>query len=144
MKVGSGRGDIFAASAWTEPMSKTPSAKALSVTRLTAQGQVVWQNVIPETIVQRRVGPMPCPRAVLIPREGGLITFCVAAEGTEFFYLEPAAGKVVRDLLPNATEQICDGSSGRASFMLPHSDSSIWIFGTGGSCSWLQQVKLQP
>lgn len=142
MKTVSGRSDLYAATAWTE-WSKPPSAKPLSVARLTAQGQIVWQRDVPDTVVAGRLGPTPCPRTAIALRDGGLMTFCVAAEGTNVFYLEPATAKLVRDLLPNTTERVCDGSSGRASFMLPHSDSSIWIFGTGGSCSWLQQVQLR-
>ncbi|WP_146006672.1 hypothetical protein [Bradyrhizobium forestalis] len=143
MKVVSGQGDLYAASAWTEPWSKPPSAKPLSVTRIAANGQIIWQKDVPDTVVPGRLGPMPCPRTAIAPLDGGLITFCIAAEGTSLFYLEPATAQIVRDLLPNKTERVCNGSNGRASFMLPHSDSSILIFGTGGSCSWLQKVQLR-
>ncbi|MET3338999.1 hypothetical protein ABIF61_007523 [Bradyrhizobium japonicum] len=143
MKVVSGRGDLYAATAWTEPWSKPPSAKPLSVARITPKGQIIWQKDVPDTVVPGRLGPMPCPRTVVAPLDGGLITFCVAAEGTNLFYLERATAQITRDLLPNTVERVCDGSNGRASFMLPHSDSSILIFGTGGSCSWLQKVQLR-
>lgn len=142
VKAISGQGDFYAATAWTEPWSKPPSAKALSVTRLTVQGQIIWQKNVPETVMPSRLGPMPCPRSAVASQDGGIITFCISGEGIDIIYLQRETGEAIRDLLANTTQQICNGSNGRASFMIPHSASSIWIFGTGGSCSWLQQVHL--
>lgn len=143
IKARSAKNALYAVSAWTEPFSRPPSAKALSVTKMNAAGQIIWQRDLPDTVVQSRIGPMPCPKMVTSLLDGGILTYCAAEEGITLFYLEPTSGEITRELLPSYAKPGCDGVPGSSPFIVQHGETSIWMFGTGRDCSWLQQITLR-
>jgi hypothetical protein len=60
--------------------------------------------------------------------------------GVKLFRLEPNAGEVTHSLLPNMQRPNCEGIFGVSWFMVQRSESDVWLFGTGGRCTWLQQI----
>ncbi|MEA2820227.1 MAG: hypothetical protein QOJ86_2231 [Bradyrhizobium sp.] len=141
MKVTVAANAIYVFSSWTEPW--TPStAKPLSVVKMDAQGRVLWQKEIADTILQTRAGPLPCVHGVLVLADGSALADCLAEGGVKFFRLEPNTGEVAERLLLNMQRPNCEGIFGLSWFIVQRSENDVWSFGTGGGCIWLQQMSL--
>ncbi|HXO72463.1 MAG TPA: hypothetical protein VN838_26180 [Bradyrhizobium sp.] len=142
MKVTVVANAIYVFSTWTEPWTPS-SAKPLSVVKMDAQGRVLWQKEIADTLRQSRVlGPSPCVHAVTVLADGSALADCLAEGGIKLFRLEPNTGEVAVRLLPNMLRPSCEAIFGVSWFIVQHSENDIWLFGTGDGCTWLQQMSL--
>jgi hypothetical protein len=141
MKVTVAVNAIYVFSSWTEPWIPR-SAKPLNIVKMDAQGHVLWQKEIADTLRQSRVGPSPCVHAVAVLADGSALADCLAEGGVKLFRLEPNTGEVAERLLPNKQRPNCEGIFGLSWFIVQRSESDVWSFGTGGGCTWLQQMSL--
>jgi hypothetical protein len=141
MKVTVAANAIYVFSAWREPW--TPStAKPLAIIKMDAQGRVLWQKEIADTILPTRVGPLLCVHGVVVLADGSALIDCLAERGIKLFRLEPNTGEVAERLLPNMQRPDCEGIFGMSWFIVQRSENDAWLFGTGGGCTWLQQMSL--
>lgn len=141
MKVTVAANAIYVFSSWTEPWTPR-NAKPLSIVKMDAQGHVLWQKEIADTIRQSRVGPSPCVHAVAVLADGSALADCLAEGGIKLFRLESNAGEVAERLLPNMQRPTCEAIFGTSWFIVQHSGNGVWLFGTGDGCTWLQQMSL--
>ena len=141
MKVTVAANAIYVLSSWTEP--RTPStAKPLNIVKMDAQGHVLWKKEIAGTILQTRGDPLLCVHGVVVLADGSALADCLAEGGVKLFRLEPNTGEVAERLLPNMQRPNCDGIFGLSWFIVQRSENDVWLFGTGGGCTWLQQMSL--
>jgi hypothetical protein len=142
MKVTVAANAIYVFSAWMDLLASPETTTPLGIVKMDMQSHVLWQKEIADTFYRTRIGSSLCVRATVVLSDGSVLADCRGEGGIKLFRLEPSAGEITQSFLPNMQRPNCEGIFGASWFIVQRSENDVWLFGTGGRCTWLQQMSL--